>query len=174
MRELLQIIATTRSQRPQALLPITGTLSKSNWMEIHERLAQPRASLSPLKFSEKCFEDFREADAHASKERPVATSVISTIDGNIGDPKCVGGDYLFGNLASLMDGSLANAKSDHFFGACPEQLRPEICEELNDVIIPSMQDSLLMAPNFFLEAKGPDGSPAVATRQACYDGALGA
>ncbi|EEH40420.1 hypothetical protein PAAG_02475 [Paracoccidioides lutzii Pb01] len=31
-----------------------------------------------------------------------------------------------------------------------------------------------MAPNFFLEAKIPDGSLAVATRQACYDGALGA
>ena len=31
-----------------------------------------------------------------------------------------------------------------------------------------------MAPNFFLAAKGPDGSLAVAGRQACYDGALGA
>jgi hypothetical protein len=31
-----------------------------------------------------------------------------------------------------------------------------------------------MAPNFFLAAKGPDGSAAVANRQACYDGALGA
>ncbi|KAF2192904.1 hypothetical protein K469DRAFT_795090 [Zopfia rhizophila CBS 207.26] len=31
-----------------------------------------------------------------------------------------------------------------------------------------------MAPNFFLAAKGPDGSLVVAGRQACYDGALGA
>lgn len=31
-----------------------------------------------------------------------------------------------------------------------------------------------MVPNFFLEAKGPNGSLAVAGRQACYDGALGA
>ncbi|WEW61088.1 hypothetical protein PRK78_006577 [Emydomyces testavorans] len=145
-----------------------------NWMEIHERLAQPQASLSPSKFSEKHFENFREADAHASKERPVATSVIPTIDGNISDPKCIGGDYLFSNLAPLTDGSLANAKPDHFFGAHPEQLHPEIRKELNDVIIPSTQDSLPMAPNFFLEAKGPDRSPAVATRQACYNGALGA
>lgn len=30
-----------------------------------------------------------------------------------------------------------------------------------------------MAPNFFLKVKGPDGSPAVATRQARYDGAIG-
>ncbi|EGE08380.1 hypothetical protein TEQG_07490 [Trichophyton equinum CBS 127.97] len=37
-----------------------------------------------------------------------------------------------------------------------------------------MQDSLPITPNFFLEAKGPNGSPAVATRQAYYNGALGA
>lgn len=30
-----------------------------------------------------------------------------------------------------------------------------------------------MAPNFFMEVKGPDGSAAVATRQARYDGAIG-
>ena len=30
-----------------------------------------------------------------------------------------------------------------------------------------------MAPNFFLEVKGPDGNAAVATRQARYDGAIG-
>ncbi len=31
-----------------------------------------------------------------------------------------------------------------------------------------------MLPNFFTEAKGPDGSAAVAKRQACFDGALSA
>ncbi|KAG5289101.1 hypothetical protein I7I48_08341 [Histoplasma ohiense] len=46
--------------------------------------------------------------------------------------------------------------------------------QLNDHIIPSTDDSLPMAPNFFLEAKGPDDSAAIARIQACYDGALGA
>ncbi|RJE18109.1 hypothetical protein PHISCL_09552 [Aspergillus sclerotialis] len=45
---------------------------------------------------------------------------------------------------------------------------------LSNQIIPSTQDDLPMAPNFFLEAKCPDGNAAVADRQACYDGALGA
>jgi hypothetical protein len=31
-----------------------------------------------------------------------------------------------------------------------------------------------MLPNFFSEAKGPDGTSAVVTCSACYDGALGA
>ncbi|EFW14297.1 hypothetical protein D8B26_007044 [Coccidioides posadasii str. Silveira] len=82
--------------------------------------------------------------------------------------------YLFGNLAHLTDDTLSRAKPDHFYGARPEQLNRQIRKDLSDQIIPSTQDDLPMAPNFFLEAKGPDGSLAVATRQACYDGALGA
>jgi hypothetical protein len=100
--------------------------------------------------------------------------VIPIIEGDIGDPKCAGGEYVFGNLASLTDGTLAQAKPDHFYGARPEQLNRQIRSKLSDRIIPSTQDDLPMVPNFFLEAKGPDGSLAVATRQACYDGALGA
>ncbi|EQL29971.1 hypothetical protein BDFG_07459 [Blastomyces dermatitidis ATCC 26199] len=87
------------------------------------------------------------------------------------DPKCVGGDYSFRNLTSLTDGTLAAAKPDHFYGACPEQLNHQIRVDLSHHIVP---DDLPMAPNFVFEAKGPDGSLAVATRQACYDGALGA
>nr|KMM69766.1 hypothetical protein CPAG_06080 [Coccidioides posadasii RMSCC 3488] len=146
----------------------------NNIDEILERLAQPRPSLSPSKFSDGDFKQFKRADINASKEKPVATSVIPILEGEIGDPKCIGGDYSFGNLAPLTDGTLASAKPDHFFGARPEQLNRSIREALSDRIIPSTQDNLPMAPNFFVEAKGPDGSLAVATRQACYDGALGA
>ncbi|KDB21584.1 hypothetical protein H109_06487 [Trichophyton interdigitale MR816] len=49
------------------------------------------------------------------------------------DSKCVGGDYLFGNLAPLTDGTLVNAKPDYFVGARPEQLKPEIRNELNNL-----------------------------------------
>ncbi|EGD93151.1 hypothetical protein TESG_00705 [Trichophyton tonsurans CBS 112818] len=146
----------------------------NNWDEINQKLAQPRPSLSPSKFSESEFRKFKRADTTASKEKLVATSIVPIIDGDISDPKCVGGDYPFGNLAPLTDGTLANVKLDHFFGARPEQLKPEIRNELNNFIVPLTQDSLPITPNFFLEAKGPDGSPAVATRQACYNGTLGA
>ncbi|KAI1913373.1 hypothetical protein LOZ39_005538 [Ophidiomyces ophidiicola] len=133
-----------------------------NWKEINERLAQPRSSLSPSRFPEEAFDAFALADAHASKEKPVISSVISIIDGDIGDHKCVGGDYLFGNLAPLTDGTLAPAKPDHFYGARPEQLNRQIRNVLKHHIVPSTQDDLPVAPNFFLEAKGPDGSLAVA------------
>ncbi|EFR02618.1 hypothetical protein MGYG_05616 [Nannizzia gypsea CBS 118893] len=145
-----------------------------NWRELNERLVQPRASLSPSKFSEQEFEEFREADINAAKEKTIVRSAFPRIEGRIDDSRSVGGDYLFGNLAPLTDGTLAKAKPDHFFGAHPKKLDEEIREELNDYIIPSTQTSLPMLPNFFLETKGPDGSSAVVTKQACYHGALGA
>ncbi|KAM5473703.1 hypothetical protein MauCBS54593_002501 [Microsporum audouinii] len=144
----------------------------NNWLELSEQLAQSRASLSL--FSEREFEEFVEADLNASKEKPVVRLAIPSIEGRVSDVRCMGGDCPFGNLAPLTDGTLANAKPDHFFGARPEQLNPNIRDTLSGYILPSTQGSLPIAPNFFLEAKGPDGSPAVATRQACYNGALGA
>ncbi|OJD21071.1 hypothetical protein ACJ73_07594 [Blastomyces percursus] len=146
----------------------------NNWEEINERLVRPRPSLSPSKFSNGKFRKFKRADTHASKEQPVTTLVIPIIEGDIVDPKCAGGGYVFGNLAHLTDGTLAQAKPDYFYGARPEQLNRQIRKELSERIIPSTQDDLPMAPNFSLEAKGPGGSLAVVTRQACYDGALGA
>ncbi|PGH11019.1 hypothetical protein AJ80_07295 [Polytolypa hystricis UAMH7299] len=154
--------------------PNDQTPSKpNNWDEIMERLPRRRPSLSPSRFSDRDFEKFSRADARASKEKPVTASVVPILDGDI-DSKCVGGNYVFGNLAPLTDGTLAPAKPDHFYGARPEQLNRQICKELSGHIIPSTQDDLPMVPNFFFEAKGHDGSLAVATRQACYDGALGA
>ena len=72
----------------------------------------------------------------------------------MGDPKCDGGGYLFENPDPLTEGTLTSAKYDNF-------------------IMPSAQDSLPMTLNFLLEAKGPDGSLAAATLQACSNGALG-
>ncbi|KAM5437012.1 hypothetical protein MferCBS31731_005667 [Microsporum ferrugineum] len=146
----------------------------NNWSELNERLARPRASLSPSRFSDREFEEFVDADLNASKEKPIVRYAVPIIEGRADDIRCVGGDYPFGNLAPLTDGSLANAKPDHFIGARPEQLDPKIRDSLNKYIQPSTQSSLPIAPNFFLEAKGPDGPPIVATRQACYDGTLGA
>jgi hypothetical protein len=101
-------------------------------------------------------------------------SVIPIIEGKMGDGRLLAGNVPFNNLGHLTDGTIAPGKPDLFYGARPEQLDRCVRSELSSRIIPSTQDDLPMAPNFFLEAKGPDGSSAVAGRQACYDGALGA
>jgi hypothetical protein len=145
-----------------------------NWDEINQRLTQPRASLSPSKFSDQDFKDFKRANAHAFKEKQATNTVIPIIEGKMGDGRCVAGDIPFNNLDHLTDGTIAPGKPDLFYGAHPEQLDRRIRLELSSRIIPSTLDDLPIAPNFFLEAKGPDGSAVVARRQACYDGALGA
>jgi hypothetical protein len=92
----------------------------------------------------------------------VINSVIPIIEGKVGDDKCVAGYIPFNNLDHLTDGTIAPAKPDLFYGARPEQLDRRVRTELGSRIIPSTQNDLPMAPNFFLEAKGPDGSLTVA------------
>ena len=145
-----------------------------NLKEINQRLTQPRSSLSPSKFSIKDFKEFKRADAHVSKENKATKMIIPIIEGKIKDDKCVEGDVPFTKLKPLTNDILTAAKPDLYYGARPEQLNRQIRDELSSHIIPSTQDDLPIAPNFFLAAKGPDGTAAVARRQACYDGVLGA
>ena len=98
--------------------------------------------------------------------------MIPIIEGKITDNNCVEGDILFTNLTFLTNDELTAAKPDLYYGARPKQLSRRVRDELSGHIIPSTQDDLPIAPNFFLAAKGPDGTAAVARKQACYDGAL--
>lgn len=145
-----------------------------NLKEIDEILIQSRPSLSPSRFSNENFEDFQEADAHVSKENKATRTVIPIIEGKILDDKCIEGEILFTKLAPLTNDTLTAAKPDLYYGARPEQLDRRVRDKLSDQIIPSTQDDLPIAPNFFLAAKGPNGTAAGVKRQACYDGALGA
>jgi hypothetical protein len=146
----------------------------NNWEEINKRLMQPRPSLSPSKFSDGAFKDFKKTNAHAFTEEDIMTSVIPIVSGSTKSDRSVARDIKFGNLDPLTDGGLVSGQPDIFYGARPEQLDRRIRRELAGRIIPSTQEDVPMVPNFYLEAKGPDGSLAVAGRQACYDGALGA
>ncbi|EED16134.1 hypothetical protein TSTA_012430 [Talaromyces stipitatus ATCC 10500] len=119
-------------------------------------------------------EKFVRADAHAFKEKQITESVISMIEGDNGDARCIAGGIPFRNLNHLIDGTLVLGNPDRYYGARPEQLNRRIRSELEDQIVLSTQHDLPIAPNFFLAAKGPDGSASVAKRQASYDGALGA
>src|SRR3569833_3100720 len=143
-----------------------------NMEEIVRVLAQRRPSLSPSRYSNEDFRKFKRTDTQTTREREVTTSVIPIIKGNIADSKCVAGEIPFTNLDHLTDGSLAPGNPDLYYGARPEQLDRQIRTKLSGYIVPSTQEDLPILPNFFLAVKGPDGSLAVALRQACYDAAL--
>ena len=101
-------------------------------------------------------------------------SVIPIIEGEVKSSRCVSGNIPFNNLDHLTDSTLSAGKPDRFYGARPKQLNRLIRNKIGYYIVPLTQEDLPIAPNFFLEAKGPDGTAAVAKRQAVYDGALGA
>ncbi|KAF3768441.1 hypothetical protein M406DRAFT_229408, partial [Cryphonectria parasitica EP155] len=141
---------------------------------VYTILAKPRPSLSPSQISDDTFKIFCKTNAQAKDEDDVCKYVLPTITGPREDNYPSTANMAFGNLAPLTDGTIVAAKPDIALGALPEQLNPTIRSELQHHIIPSTSTDRLIAPNFFLEAKGPDGSAAVMMRQARYDGAVGA
>lgn len=144
----------------------------NNIDKILERLTQTRSSLSPSRFSEKEFKEFLQAEADAAKENQITETVIPLVEGKTTDRKCIGGGIPFINLAHLTDGTLVHRNPDRYYSTHPELLNRQIRSELEHQIVPSTQQDLPITPNFFLAAKGPDGSVSVAKKQAYYDGAL--
>ncbi|PHH86568.1 hypothetical protein CDD83_10052 [Cordyceps sp. RAO-2017] len=145
-----------------------------NMGEIGRAMVQRRRSLSPSRFTDDEFDEFQITDFRASKEAQVTSTVIPVITGGPGDATCIAAEIPFTNLDPLTDGTLVAGSPDLYYGARPEQLDRIVRRELNNRIVPSSQHDLPILPNFFLEVKAREGSLAVASRQACYDGALGA
>lgn len=56
---------------------------------------------------------------------------------------------------------LTVAKSDLYYGTHPKQLDRQVRNELIGHIISSTKDDLFITLNFFLEAKGPNGTDRV-------------
>ena len=143
-----------------------------NWEEINARLALPRASLSPSRFTREAFLDFKAKNQEALTENTVMSKAFPIITGTADIPSQE--NLPFGNLKHLTDGSITKAKPDCYDGSRPADLNKQIREELGPYIVPSTNTAAPCLPNFFTEGKGPNGSTAVCKRQALYDGALGA
>ena len=143
-----------------------------NWKDINERLKEPRSSLSPSRFSDDAFDAFVQTDARAINEDAVMGDVFPIIQGNAKIPSAK--NLMFGNLKPLIHGNLVDAKPDFCDDVHPAQIDLGIREELGLYIIPAAQGQAPAVPTFFTEVKGPEGSAAVAKRQACYNGAIGA
>lgn len=140
---------------------------------ITERLARRRTDL--LNFSKEQHQAFVRQDAKAAKEELVRRNVIPIIQGPVEDPATAAGEILFTNLtAFITDEHVVSSKPDFYHGARPEQLKRPIRTDLNHLIVPSTQHDLPILPNHFTVVKGPDGSVAVAKRQATYEAYLGA
>lgn len=147
---------------------------KLNLEGVKTALAVPRPSLSSSRFLDGAFETFQKINAQIKDEDDVLAEVIPIIAGTREANYPSARNTIFGHLEPLTDGSIVQPKPDIYYGSIPEQLDPTIRHELGPYIIPlTMMDKPIL-PNFFIEAKGPNGSYAVMTQQARYDGAVGA
>ena len=143
-----------------------------NWDDIHERLMQPRPSLSPSRFTRGEHTKFKRANRGPDSEAGVTRTFFSSMLGDASIPSCT--NVELNNLAPLTDGSIVNCTPDYYEGSLPADLTPRWRNDLGPFLVPSTNTSRPCLPNFFTELKGPDGSTAVVERQACYDGAMGA
>ncbi|KAI1203284.1 hypothetical protein F5X97DRAFT_341899 [Nemania serpens] len=89
------------------------------------------------------------------------SDVIPIIKGYMRDGRSFARQVLFTNLEDLTDSSFVAGNPNRYYSGRRH-------------VVPLIQHDLPIAPNFFFTVKGPDGSLAVAERQACYNGALGA
>ena len=144
-----------------------------NLEEINERLANPRSSLSPSKFSKTTFKAFQASDFQAKDEDNVMIDVVLVISSLHQNNHFLARKTKFGNLKPLIDSTIAPTNPDLFYSARPKQLDRRICDKLSGYIIPSTMEDKPIVPNFYFEAKGLDESATVVRRQACYDSAIG-
>ena len=145
-----------------------------NWQDLQERLAHSRPSLSPSQFSDGAYNRFCEAEEDARDEDDVTREGLPAILGGRSRDYPSAGNVPFMNIEDMAPDTFKKPKPDLYWGARTGQIVRRVRQDLNDKILPATKYSYPAAPNFFLEAKGPDGSAVVKTRQACYDGAIGA
>ena len=140
--------------------------------ELHHCLAQPRPSLSPSRLPDSAFKTFRQKNSRVVDEGEVMRDVLPIICGDSRIPSKQ--NLLFTKLESIANDTVVDAKPDLYDGAFLNDIDRQVRDDLDAFIIPTAHATAPVAPNFFLEAKAPDGGAGVAKRQACYDGALGA
>jgi hypothetical protein len=146
----------------------------NNLDEVVQRLSQPQPALSSTVSDRK----FIDKNLGASTQDDVKALVISLFLGDTGSSNTAQKNVLFNNLTSpadsLKEEDLKKAKPDYYYGSRPEQANANVRKTLSRHIVPSSSTNLPIAPNFFIEVRGPKGRLEVAQRQAWYDGVIGA
>jgi hypothetical protein len=148
----------------------------TNFEEIMNELQIPRDSMLTPKDLKKDFKSYKEFMAHktTSESQVMSRRVLGYLTGTHGFDISNVAKIPFGKLAPLTDGTLADAVPDFYDGAATEELNSGARKILGQYVVPATGSGRPIAPNFFLEAKGPRGATATAKAKAFYDGALGA
>lgn len=150
----------------------TTSPKPTNLAQIHDYISRPRQCPSLSGFSEDDFLLFCR-DSLAAAKGTVMTKAVQTLVGP-GRISSECNSVPFHNLESMTGGATTQPNPYLFDGALLGDVDAGIREKLDGQIIPSKNARVPVVPKFFLEAKTFSGVPAVAWRQACWDGAHGA
>ena len=151
------------------VFPSDRTARAANHADWNDVLQQPRAS--PSRSSDKSYKSFVRAVQQAKDESEIMSNVFPKI---VGKSKHASGQNVpFGHLDRIT-GKIVIPQPDWYQGEFPREGNRTLRERLDTAIVPSNRNARPFLPTYFAEAKGPDDSFAVARRQACHDGAVGA
>ena len=151
------------------VFPASRAHRAANHAEWNEVLIRPRAS--PSRSSDASYSSFVKAADGARDEGEVMSKVFPKIVGN--SRYASGQNVPFGHLEQITK-KIVIPQPDWYQGEFPGEGNRTLRELLDKAIVPSTRKERAFLPTYFAEAKGPEGSTAVARRQACHDGALGA
>jgi len=157
--------------------PLLRANRPANLEQLKSRMNAPRISLSPSSFTDEDHESFLDELERSKGEPEVMRDIFIKIRGPARYPSAT--DRPCGNWAPLLsqlskEADLVTAQPDYCEGNAQDARSMHIRRDLDTYIVPSLHSDVLFLPNFFVEVKGEEGSLAVARRQTCYDGALGA
>lgn len=144
-----------------------------NLKEIYDYQKLPRASLSPSKFDQEQFEEFREiCDALPSEARAM-DDAMKIVAGK-GDRQHPQERSIHFHNLERFDEDVTVPAPDVYYGASPSMIHQRVRRDLREYITPSRKTYRPAAPSFFLEGKSAQGRADVAKHQAMYDGVIGA
>jgi hypothetical protein len=147
--------------------------TSGNWEGVNKRFVYPRPLFLLSRFPETVFRAFQASDFRAKDKDDIIIDIVPVISGLYQNNYFSARKTKFGNLDLLTDSTIAPTNPDLCYSTCPEQLDRQVRDKLSSRIILSTIEDKPIAPNFYLEAKGPDRSLAVAIQQACYNRVLG-
>ena len=148
-------------------------LEHDNFDGLREALQKHRPSASSLTAED--YRAFLESSYYVLTEQAVALHVMPKILGTDAARYHCAENLAMDGLASVVQGTPV-PRPDYFDGVRYADVDPRVIAELKGSIVPMTNvDSIRcpLAPNFFLEIKGPDGDPATLPRQICHYGSFG-
>ncbi|KAB8337285.1 hypothetical protein FH972_021586 [Carpinus fangiana] len=145
----------------------------SNYKFLRDVLGEVKDTTHSLYRQKRQFDRFSRACSDAKDENEITAIVLRELDFQ---DLLRGPNEVFNNVCMHhpISPKISSSQPDRYCGEKKSSIPFSVSTALLKYIQPSTSADCLLAPNFFLEFKGPKGTAAVCKRQAFHNGAIGA